>query len=121
MSEPASWPTGVKDVLTRLMQAKTPGNRVVQTTFKGQRDQLPLVHARPERWSVIAVHEPTEPRHSRSSSWFVSWPPIVRLHRVILERYPYGGRGSVPPTGITPGWGMRCTAHGDCTVTFWKG
>jgi hypothetical protein len=41
MSEPASWPTGVKEVLTRLMQAITPGNTVVQTTVAGQRDQRP--------------------------------------------------------------------------------
>ena len=34
MSELASWPTGVKDVLTRLMQATTPGNTVVQTTLQ---------------------------------------------------------------------------------------
>jgi hypothetical protein len=41
MSEPASWPTGVKEVLTRLMQAITPGNTVVQTTVAGQREQRP--------------------------------------------------------------------------------
>jgi hypothetical protein len=110
MSKLASWPTGVKDVLTLLIQAKTPGNTVVQTTFDGQRDQLLVVHALPERWGVIAVHEPTEPRHARSSSWFVSWPPIVGLHWVNLEPNPYGSRASVPPTGITPGWGMRCAA-----------
>lgn len=41
MSEPASWPTGVKEVMTQLMQATTPGNTVVQTTVAGQRDQRP--------------------------------------------------------------------------------
>jgi hypothetical protein len=56
------------------------------------------------------MHEPTESRHARASSWLVSWPRIVRLHRVPLEPNPYGGRASVPPTGITPGWGMRCAA-----------
>jgi ribosomal protein S5 len=41
MSEPASGLTGVKDVLTRWMQATTPGNTVVQTTVAGQREQRP--------------------------------------------------------------------------------
>ena len=38
MRELASLPTGVKEMLTRLIQATTPGNAVVQTTVAGQRD-----------------------------------------------------------------------------------
>jgi hypothetical protein len=41
MSEPASGLTGVKEVLTRWMQATTPGNTVVQATVAGQREQRP--------------------------------------------------------------------------------
>jgi hypothetical protein len=95
---------------------KGPGKRSCRRWLKvRETNALPLVHALPSRWRVIAVHEPTASRHARSSSWLMSWPRYMRLHRVPLEPNPYGGRASVSSTGITPGLGMRRVAPGRWT------